>query len=235
MDRVEELVQALKKRHTAIIFGSFLHGSGRSFLADKLAKALEERGVKVARISAGQVFRELAKKNGESIEEFVDKLTRDRDLAMQIDLQIDKEIKRRIEAGVRDMAVVIVDSNLAPFYAKGIRVLVRTDPRIAGERVYKGKRESDEEFSSPEEARRALEKRTSEDLKRYRELARSDNVPEEWRRVYEKAVESWGDESIFDIIIDNSGPAEESLKQLLKALSKILSTSTNPWNAKQLL
>ncbi len=222
MDNIERLARRLKERPTAIIFGSFLHGSGRSFLADKLAKSLEERGIPVTRLSSGQIFRELAKREGKSIEEFIAEITRNKKKGRQVDLAVDNEMKRRILEELGKGKVVIVDSNLAPFYAPGVKVLVKVDPKIAGERVYKKKRESDFPFSSPEDARRALEERTKEDLERYKELAESEDMPEEWRAVYKKAVENWGNENLFDVIVDNSGTVEESMIQLLNGMARIL-------------
>ncbi len=219
---MERLAKRLKEGPTAIIFGSFLHGSGRSFLADKLAKSLEERGIPVTRLSSGQIFRELAKREGKSIEEFIAEITASKEKARQVDVEIDKEMKKRILEELEKGRVVLVDSNLAPFYAPGIKVLVKVDPKIAGERVYKGKRASDKPFSSPEDARRALEERTRRDLERYKELASDPQVPEEWREVYKKAVENWGNESVFDLVVDNSGSVEESMKQIVNELVKIL-------------
>ena len=219
---MKRLAKRLKEGPTAIIFGSFLHGSGRSFLADKLAKALEERGIPVTRLSSGQIFRELAKREGKSIEEFIAEITASKEKARQVDVAVDAEMKKRILEELGKGRVVLVDSNLAPFYAPGLKVLVKVDPRVAGERVYKGRRTSDKSFSSPEEARKALEERTRKDVERYAELAKSEDVPEEWRKIYKKAVENWGKEENFHVVVDNSGSAEESMKQLIEKLVKVL-------------
>ncbi len=222
MDAAETLIKMLKKRPTTIIFGSFLHGSGRSFLADSLTKLLLDKGLKVVRISPGDIFRELARKEGKSIEEFVEEISESEEKARQVDLSVDSMIKERIDEGIKQGGIVIVDSNLAPFYAKGIKILVKTDPSVAGKRVFEKKRKSDSPFASPEEARKALEERTEKDLKRYRELSEDPNVPEFWRNVYRDAVARWGDESVFDIIVDNSGSAEEGMRQLINWLKCVV-------------
>jgi cytidylate kinase len=202
----------------AYIFGSYLHGSGRSFLADKLAEILKGRGLQVVRISSGDIFREIAKEHGKTIEEFIKMITEDENLARDTDVRVDSRIKDKIENAVNNNITPIVDSNLAPFYADGTKILVKVDPRIAGERVFKSKRDSDTNFQSPEDATKSLIERTKNDVDRYKVLSLDEKVPPYWREVYKRAANDWGDESVFDIIIDNSGSVENSIKQLLDKL-----------------
>ncbi len=220
---MEKLATELRKAPRPIVLGSFLHGSGRSTLADLLARELERLGLDIERISSGDVFRELAREKGKSIDEFIKEITSENSL--EVDLEIDKKIKKRIEQALENGKIPIVDSNLAPFYAGGIRVLVKLDPSIAGKRVYEKKRGTDKTYSSPEEARDELEKRTRADLARYERLAREDWVPEDWKRIYREAVENWGNENYFHVIVDNSGSLDESFGKLVKGLCRALGLS----------
>ena len=183
---------------------------------------MRDRGLKVSRISSGQIFRDLASSENKSIEAFIQELTRNPEKARQVDVLVDNEIKRRIEEAIRGGIVPVVDSNLAPFYARGIKILVKTDPEIAGKRVYKNKRKSDTSFKNPEEARADLEERTKRDIERYKKLSGDPSVPMMWRGVYGRAVKEWGDEDLFDIVVDNSGSVEDSMNQIIDGLVRIL-------------
>ena len=202
----------------AYIFGSYLHGSGRSFLADKTADILRKRGEKVNRISSGEIFRRIAESSGYPIEKFISILTHDIELARSTDVKVDETIKDEIEESLNSNIIPIVDSNLAPFYADGIKILVKVDPNIAGERVYRSHRYGDTAFKSPEDAMNALINRTEKDVARYKELSEDPLVPQYWRDVYRKAVENWGNEKIFDIVVDNSGSVDESISQIIGKL-----------------
>ena len=218
MKPVEELATRLKERPMVIIFGSFLHGSGRSFLADKLATELANQGVSVVRISSGEVFREIASSEGKTIEDFIRELRENEVKARKTDVKVDTTIKKRIIESLENGHVVIVDSNLAPFYAKGVKILVKVDPRTAGERVYRNRRGGDKEFKSIEDTVKELKTRTNNDVQRYKELSEDPNIPEEWRQVYKAAIDKWGDEGVFDIVVDNSRTVEDSMSTVLKGI-----------------
>lgn len=187
-------------------------------MADSLGDLLSAEGLAIARVSSGQVFREIARKETKTIDELVREITLDREKAEKIDVGIDMKIKEEIRRELRKGKTVLVDSAIAPFSTRGITVLVKTAPEVAARRIYKARRMSDKPFGDPGEAEKELFKRTERDLERYRNLSMNMNVPPEWRKIYKKAVRNWGEEEIFDIVINNSGTLEESLKQLIKAL-----------------
>ncbi len=211
---VWDIVGYLRKNPRPIVLGSFIHGSGRSTLADMLAEELELAGLKVRRISSGEVFRELAEERGRSIDEFVNDLKKD----LRIDLEIDRKISKKIKKALKEGVIPIVDSNLAPFYADGINILVKVDPDVAGRRVFTAKRGTDKAYSSPKEAEAELVERMKKDFERYKRLSKTSWVPKSWKGVYKKAWENFGNEDVFEIDVNNSLPLDESFNSLLLGL-----------------
>ncbi len=216
----EKAIQKLEKTQKNIVFGSFLHGAGRSFLANYFSEELEKAGIEVKRISSGDVFKELARNSEKSIEDFIQEITEEKRKAKQIDVKIDQKVKQKINE--EKNKILVIDSLLAPFYTEGVKILVKTDAETAGERVFKGKRKADEEYDSAEEAAKELKKRTERDRQRYKELSEDNEVPKEWREVYRKAFMNWGSKEEFDVTVDNSGTKQESMEQLYKGISEVL-------------
>ncbi len=215
-----------------IYFISPIHGSGRTTLAEKLAKILKEKGYKVKLIKAGERFREIAKKLGfHDIDEFEDYLYKNLKAAEEIETSVDTWIREEIQKS-KDADYIIVDSNVSYLYGpKGKVFLVYTSPDKIGERVFRKHRFMDKRFASPQEAFEDLLERTKRDLEIYNLLCNS--LQKHWlKEVYCKgskimdellhsylrgnlreAAEKYGFE-----LIDNSKSLEEALKEILKRL-----------------
>jgi len=222
-----DLVVAETGAHPLIIFGSGLHGSGRSFLADLTRRKFEEMKIPVERMSAGKMFRDVAEEQGLSIDEFAELQANAPDKFYSLNLSVDITIHESMWEKSQE-GVVVVDSNLAAYHAEtpnAYTILVHAKPEVVGDRVYRAKRRGDAAFSSPEDALRQMVERTREDVHLYRQLSSiaRDNF---WKMVYRVAA---GDmESILESVlrkevpkspffhktIDNSGSPENAWKQV---------------------
>jgi len=217
---IDKLI-ALKGKPLVFIFSSFIHGAGRSFLKNKFKEMLEKEGYSVYSISSGDIFRELATRYNMSIEEFIDYLYKNPDIAIKIDLELDKTIYETVSKLMKEKQydIILVDSNLAPYYINGknvIKIKVVADLDIIAKRVFENPRKSDKPYSSIEDVKLSILKRTEEDKERYARLAKEVEDPF-WKKVYS----SWG-KDVFDIVIDNNSRWEDSIKQLLNGLHNIV-------------
>lgn len=200
-----EFVVAETGANPIIIFGSGLHGSGRSFLADLARKKFEELGIPVERISTGKVFRSIAEEQGLSIDKFAELQTSAPDKFYSLNVSVDTTVHEDMWEKSQEN-VVVVDSNLAAYHVEtpnAYTILVHTIPEIVGERVYHAKRKADNAFSSPGDALKQMVGRTREDIHLYRQLSSiaRDNF---WKMVYRVAA---GDmESVLESILQGKVP-----------------------------
>ncbi len=168
-----------------IITVSGPHGTGKSTYAAHLAKALGYRHV-----SAGLLFRRLAKEKGLSLEEFGELALKD----PAIDRIVDEETMREAEKGN-----VVVDGQLAGWVLKEVadlRIYLTAPDIVRVERIAK------RDHVGLEEARKQT---------RVREGVQS----ERYRNHYGLRVE---DRSIYQLVIDTSLlTMEETAKILLTA------------------
>ncbi len=178
-----------------------VHGAGATTVAEMIASMLPDYGF----ISSGQIFREIAEKEGKTLEEME---------RGEIDIKVDMEVMKRAREGRW-----VVNSMMAPFLLPdSLKILVFCPPEIAGYRVYGKRREGERIYRSPEEATRALVERTAKDLEVFREL--SGKAPEPLRSAYRRAVMFWGDPGYFDFVVDNSDGIRATERQVRKILKR---------------
>ncbi len=222
-NKIRELEEVIKKRREEygrpliFVFSSFIHGAGKSFLIKKFSELLT---IKHEIVKVGKIFREIAKEKEISIED----LAKSRDY--ETDLEIDRRILRKIESLEQDeeLYLVLVDSSVAPYYLSGdhvIKILVSADLDVIARRVFEKPREADPKYDSVEDAKRSLLKRSVEDLKRFEELSKYVRDPF-WKEVYKKASNPQENLEEFDILLDNSGSIEETIKNLVEGLLVVL-------------
>lgn len=168
---------------------SGLHGTGKTTAAEALSEKFDLR-----RVSAGSVFRRLAKERNMSLKEFSSYV----EDHPEIDREMDGKIARE---GEKDN--VLLDARLAGWMAKDadIRILL-TAP--LEKRV---KRISERDGRPYEEVKEETLVREESEKKRYREL-------------YDIDVD---DHSVFDLIINTGKFDQDQMIQLLEKAIKIVS------------
>jgi len=190
-----ELKERFKKLKPRLVTVSGQAGVGTT----TLAKALADRFGLTHR-NAGIFFREEASKRGLSIYEFMAKLDEigNRE-GRDFDLEWDKHT---LELAFRE-ANLLVEGRLAGLLLKDIakvRILVECDARVVAERVAK------REGKSFDEAYRDVTRLNIENRVRYEQKYGIDPT----------------NHSHYSIVLDNSGPLEQSLKKLFELVEKQL-------------
>lgn len=161
---------------------SGLHGAGKTTAAKALA---EKFGLRY--VSAGTVFRRMAKEQGMSLDEF--------SRYVEEHPEIDREIDRRSaeEAKSDD---VLIDARLAGWMAKGadIKILLMAPLEARVRRIAK------REGRSLEEVRKETLARERSEAKRYKKLYGIDV----------------GDHSAFDLVLNTENLSEEEMVRVLE-------------------
>ncbi|RLI96652.1 MAG: cytidylate kinase [Candidatus Aenigmatarchaeota archaeon] len=181
----DSLTKGGMTKNGPIITVSGVSGSGKSESVGIILDMLNG----FRRVYAGGVFRRLAEEKGLSVEEFSN--TRPEDVDYELDRWM---LKESIPGNV------VLDARLAAWVAgdwADVRILVRCPLDIRAKRVA-----SREGLSEPD-ARNRLERRDSQDNKRYRDL-------------YGVDVE---DEKVYTHVIDNDGTIQELREELSDAIS----------------
>jgi cytidylate kinase len=155
-------------------------GSGKS----SICKILREKGFDI--ISAGTIFRDLAKENQMSVEEFNQKINED---IQKGDRSVDDLIDRRTTQIDQERDNVVFDSRLAWHFApRSFKVFVAVDIEEAARRVYEdAKRADSESYASVEECRDALLHRQEMESQRFWELYQINYFD---RKNYDLVIES---------------------------------------------
>ena len=143
--------------------------SGKSTVIKDLKKKLEEQGKQVTVLSVGKMFREIAQKEGLSIEEFNEQLKHRSD----IDLKIDSMTKKYGENFNKTRGkgeILIIDSRLAwKTVPDSFAVRLTTIDRIAAQRVFNDKKRGKEDkYETLEEALEATSERKKGEVERYK-------------------------------------------------------------------
>ncbi len=173
-----------------IIAISGLHGTGKSTCAKALAEIFNLRYV-----SAGEMFREVAREKGFSIEE----LSKLSEIDKSIDLAIDERTRKEAEIGN-----VVLEGQLTPWIIanKGFKIYIAASKKDRIERISK------RDGLTLEKAEKETLTRESSERKRYKEY-------------YGINID---DLSIYDLIIDTSlFGKEETIKILEKIIKNIKS------------
>lgn len=173
-------------------------GSGKS----SIGKILKEKGYEI--VSTGNIFRELAKQKGLSVEEFnkqVNEATKNGDRS--VDQMIDDTTAR---IG-REKDHIVFDSRLAwNFAPDSFKVFVITDIDEAARRVFHDSQRADSEsYESLEACKKALIHRQEMETVRYKEIYHID----------------YYDMSNYNLVIEstNAAPAELA-EEILKRLAE---------------
>jgi len=165
------------------------HGAGKTTIAKEVAKAL-----KLRYISAGQIFRELAKKMNMDVIEF----TKYVEKHPEVDYMIDNKMKEEAKKGS-----VVLDSLLAFHFAKDydpINILVFADKEERARRIAK------RQGISFEKALKEIEFREESERKRFKKLY---------------GIEIWKLND-FDVIINTTKIDEKTAIKLAITICKIL-------------
>ncbi|MHC1581228.1 MAG: (d)CMP kinase [Methanopyraceae archaeon] len=171
-------------------------GSGTTTMARRLAEHFGLRHV-----YAGQIFREMAKERGMTLEEFSRLAEED----PEIDLEIDRRQREAAEEGD-----VVLEGRLAAFVAAGELEHVQ-GPDLADVKIWlkapldvRAERIARREGISVEEAKRRIRERERSELKRYREIYGVDPT----------------DLTIYDLVLDTAGWNEDETFEILRAAVK---------------
>ena len=144
-----------KKKAPVITIGG-PHGSGRSTVAKAVAKHFGLR-----HFSTGNVFREVAKERNLSVSELNESAEK------EVDLEVDRRSKEEASKGS-----VVIESDLAAWMNPGadIKIWLNASLDERAKRIYgDDKKRISEEYSSFEEAKTVVNKRDTEDRRRYME------------------------------------------------------------------
>lgn len=203
-DVVDEIKDKLKSRNKGIliIIGSknFRHGTGRSAVAEAVAKALN--GI---HYSTGDKFREMAKDKGMTIIEYVEYVGKH----PEIDKEFDKRVKEEVEELVKSGKIVVADSNLLIYFTKpDVSILLDAPDELRGKRVYEKHRLADSKYKSPEDALEHLRRRDLDDAQRY-------------ERLY--GINAQQLSKMYDFQVLNDGPLEGTVKKVLEKIYEKLS------------
>lgn len=130
-------------------------GSGKSAVASRVADTLGMRHV-----SAGDFMREMAEERGMTILE----LSR---MALDAD-SIDREIDDRTVRLAEESDHFVMDARLGWFFIPhSFKVFLEVRPEVAAQRIYRARRDSEQENVTLEETKRAIEERTESERTRY--------------------------------------------------------------------
>ncbi len=241
-----------KKPHVGkvIAFSSFVHGSGRSTVANALFERLSGSNKNVVRLSTGEIFREIAERMGfKDLNQFADYLASHPTTMVRVETEIDSRIYSKIRELVREGKTVIIDSNLHahPHALKdvpSIHFYVYAHPEIIGKRLMEKHRKAEKEYKTPKEALEAQIARTRKDADRYHILKRQVKDPElkrlyeEGERIIRRLLREYIKHGMkgeveelrkvlsiltkgMGILVDNSGRLEDTLKQVEAYLKRM--------------
>jgi len=151
------------KRNIVVVNGPL--GSGKSSTAKGVSKKLE-----YTHFSSGDIFREIAKEHGVSVEEI--------NLIAEDKIDIDHEVDEKLRHVYENMTDIVIDSRMAAHWMpEAFRVYLNLDPHIAAERIFNQIQEEGRESqsaSSVEEVLKNTEIRLASEKKRYRSLYNFD-------------------------------------------------------------
>lgn len=166
---VEQAKKILKEKNIKVITLSGEPVSGKSTARKVLKEKYEKQGYIVKEISIGDIFREIAEKEGyKSIEDFNEALKKRGDIDRRIDEQVRQLGKRILEDGNKN-TVYIIDSRMAwkniPY---SFDVRLKCDSKVAGNRLFNADREDIDSYQTEEEACIAAENRKNSEVERYK-------------------------------------------------------------------
>lgn len=166
---VEQAKQILKDKNIKVITLSGEPVSGKSTARKGLKEKYEKQGYIVKEISIGDIFREIAEKEGyKSIEDFNESLKKRGDIDRRIDGEVRKFGQRILEEGDEN-TVYIIDSRMAwkniPY---SFAVRLKCNSKVAGNRLFNAGRNDIDSYQTEVEACRAAENRKNSEVERYK-------------------------------------------------------------------
>ena len=143
--------------------------SGKSTVIKDLKRKYEEQGIKVTVLSVGNMFREIAQKEGLSIEEFNKQLKHRSDIDLKID-SMTKKYGENFNKTRDEGEILIMDSRLAwKTVPESFAVRLTTIDRVAAQRVFNDKkRGKEDQYASIEDALKATSERKKGEVERYK-------------------------------------------------------------------
>ena len=166
-----------------------LHGTGKSSVADKLAKEFNLR-----RVSAGMIFRQLAKERGMSLEEF----SKVAEGSEEIDRLLDSTLTTEAEKGN-----VVLDGQLAAWMAgdnSDFNILLTAPLDVRVQRI-------------------ADRDGTSFDFAKQETVTREESERNRYLRYYDIDIK---DLSVYDLILNTAKYDLEGVVAVLKAAIEVL-------------
>lgn len=150
--------------------------SGKSTTIREVKRKLEEKNQKVTVLSVGEIFKELARKEGINIEKFNQEMMKRPDIDRLIDRKT-KEFGERFEKRNKENEILIVDARLGWHeLPDAFSVRLTANEKVAGERAYQ--RDPDH-YQSVEEATRKTAERKRGEVIRYKQRYQVDLEKEE--------------------------------------------------------
>jgi len=166
---VEQARKILQEKNIKVITLSGEPVSGKSTARSNLKEEYKKLGYKVKEISIGDIFREIAEKEGyKSIEDFNESLKKRGDIDRRIDGQV-KELGKRILEEGEENTVYLIDSRMAwkniPY---SFAVRLKCNSKVAGKRVFNANRNDIDSYQTEEEAITAVKNRKNSEVERYK-------------------------------------------------------------------
>ena len=167
-------------------------GSGKS----TICKILKSKGYTV--ISAGQIFRDIAKEKGIDVNTLNSEINEN----LKKEHNIDTLIDQRTEKAGKELDNVVFDSRLAwHFVPDSFKVFISVDINTAAERVFKDSERKSEKYASIDDAKEHLVKRANMEEIRYHELYGVN----------------YFDKSNYDLIVDSTKRTPEQIADTILA------------------
>ncbi len=220
--------------YPVFVFGSAMHGCGRSAVSRRVAQIIDRNGWPGERIGVGDVLRRVAEEKGMTIDEFSRLESEEPSKFYAMNMEIDRQVLERVEEAQNDR-IVVVDSNIAAYYLGMPNVfafLIYAPPDVVAKRVLTGRRPGDQEYQSWKEALNALVERTRNDVRTYLEIGKLARDAF-WKKVYTTAAEdmernlnkllegSAPESPYYHASIYNGGSLEETVKKWCGIIEKI--------------
>lgn len=166
---IEQAKQILKDKNIKVITLSGEPVSGKSTARKGLKEKYEKQGYIIKEISIGDIFREIAEKEGyKSIEDFNEALKKRGDIDRRIDGEV-KKFGQRILEEADENTVYIIDSRMAwkniPY---SFAVRLKCNSKVAGNRLFNADRDEIDSYQTEEEACKAAENRKNSEVERYK-------------------------------------------------------------------
>ncbi len=178
-------------------------GSGKSTIAKIL-----EQDLKAERIYAGQIMRETAKKQGKTLQEYIEEAKKNPAIDQEIDNQVAKLALQKQE----DKKTLIVEGRMQfHLLHKSIKVFIAVSPEEGGRRIFEDLKNKEVSVQRNEGAPKNL----SEVIK-----STTERMEEDRKRLLKLYKVDYLDPKNYDLVIDTTSiSAKEAAEQLKEYLA----------------